>query len=109
MRCAIQKAEGVGSPVDRSGFKRKGAAMRNPARQRGTQRVAQIFAHVQIGDSRTATEPFQYAADGKIYSQGAHINRKGTGALKNVEDYVSANSMRTLDDGADIDDMGAAK
>ena len=66
LRSAVQIAEGVVARIDAAGFESKRAAVRDPSRERGTQFGPQIFAHVQVSDTRSATQPLEDSADRKI-------------------------------------------
>src|SRR5258708_824558 len=109
VRGAIQKTEGVVTAIDGAGFKGEGATMGDPAGQCRAQSAAQVLANVKIGDARAAAEPFEYATHGEIHAKGTHIDRKHAGTLKNIEDHASADFMGAFDDGAGVDDIGAAK
>src|SRR5271163_3617691 len=109
MRRAIEKAEGVFAPINRPGFEREWALVGQPASQRRAQGAAQVFAHVEISYAGAAAEPFEYSAYGEIDAELAHVNGDGAGTLKNVENHTRANFMGTLDDGAGVDDVGAAE
>src|SRR5260370_27647581 len=75
VRSAVQIAEGVLARIDGAGFESKGAAVRDPACERGAQLGAQIFAYVQVGATRAATEPFEDSSYRKINTQAAHVER----------------------------------
>src|SRR5438270_12556261 len=83
--------------------------MRNPSRKRWSQFAAQIFPHIQIANARAAAKPLQHSAHGKICIQSAHIYRNRAGGLKNVKNYVRADSMRALDDRLRVYDVRATE
>src|SRR5260370_34443497 len=87
---AIQIAEGVVARIDGAGFKIKGTAARDPDCKRGAQLPAQVFADVQIGDTRPATEPLQESAYHQINHQAAHLERDRAGSLRYIYNHVRA-------------------
>src|ERR1700674_884139 len=106
---AIQIAKRIFARFNGSSFKCERALVRHPAREGGTQRGAQIFTDIQIGNSRAATEPFQNAANCEIDTQISHVQRNRSGGLKGVEDDVGAGAVRALDDRTRINNKRAAE
>src|SRR5438105_2123818 len=109
VRRAVQIAVGIFARVDGAGLKGKRAAMGDPAGERGLQFGAQVLADVEISDSGAAAEPLEHAADREIGAEGANIDGNGPGGLESVENDVRANAVGACDDGARVDDEGAAK
>src|SRR6266403_863930 len=108
VRRAVQIAKGVFARVYRPGFECKWPLVRDPSGQRGPQFRAQIFADVEVGNARPATEPLQNSAHRKISTQASDVERNGSGRLKRIEDDVGADAVGPLDDRARINDKRAA-
>src|SRR6266568_1771232 len=109
VRGAIEITEGIIAAINRAGFEIERALMREPPRKRGLAFGAQVGADVKIADPRSAAEPLENSADGEIAAEHAHINGDGAGGLKEIEDDVGADAVSAFDDGAGIDDGGAAE
>src|SRR6266853_3036949 len=109
MRRAVEIAERIFARINRAAFESKWPAVCDPSGERWTQFSAQVFTHIQVSDTRAATEPFQYAADRKVSAQGPNIDRNCSRSLENIENHMSANAMRTLDNRLRVHNVGAAK
>src|SRR5258708_38575924 len=96
MRRAVEIAERIFARINRAGLESKWPAVCDPSGESWTQFSAQVFTHIQVTDTRATTEPFQYAANRKVSSQRTNINRNCSRGLENIENYMSANAMRTL-------------
>src|SRR6267143_1496055 len=109
VRSAIQIAEGVVTRINGSGFKRKWTAVRDPTGERGAQLGAQIFADVEVGNARAATEPLEDSTHRKINTQAVHVERNRSRSLKNIENYVRPGTVSPFNNGTRVNDAGTAK
>src|SRR5712692_8818096 len=106
---AVQIAEGVVARIDSAGLECKWTTVRDPPRKRGAQLGAQVFAHVQVGDPRSATEPLEDSAYRKINTQAAHVERNRSRGLKNIENHVRSDAVSPFNNGARVNDAGTAE
>src|SRR5207302_5213116 len=109
VRSAVQIAEGVVARIDGAGFESKWAAVRHPPRQRGAQLGAQIFADVQVRDTRSPTKPFEDSAHRKINTHAAHVDGDRSRGLKNIENHVRAHAVSPLNNGTRVYYRGTAE
>src|ERR1700682_1459970 len=109
MRRAVEVAERILTRIDRAGFEAEWTPMRNPSCERGTQLGAQIFAHIEITHARAAAQPLEYAADREVGAQCPNVDRNRAGSLEDIEDYMSADAVRALDNRPRVDDVGTAE
>src|SRR5215472_4999249 len=109
VRRAVEIAIRILARIDRAGLEGKRAAVRDPAGKRRLQFGPQIFAHVEVSDSRAAAEPFEHAANSEVGVEGTHIHWDGSRSLECVENDVSTDAMGAFDDGFRIDDERTAK
>src|SRR3954462_7698809 len=80
-----------------------------PSCQSRLQFLAEIRAHVEVGDSGAATEPLQHSSAGKICIESLNVNRHSSQRLKCVEHHVGADLVRFLNDCLGVVDVGTAK
>ena len=73
-----------------------------PADERRLEPLGEIGTDVEPRGAGTATEPFDAPADGEVDVQRGHIQRNGADGLVRVEDHVSADLVRALDDRLDV-------
>ncbi len=109
MRRAVEVAERIFTRIDGAGLEAEWAAMRDPSRERGTQLGAQIFAHIEIADARSAAQPFQHAADSEVGAQRANVDWNRACSLEDIEDHMGAHAVCTLDNRARVDNVGTTK
>src|SRR5215472_5786944 len=109
VRRAVEVAERVFARIDGARLKRKRAAMRHPAGERWFQLSAQIFTDIEVCDAGSTAQPLEHATDREISAEAAHVHRNCACGLEGVEDNVCAYAVRALDDGARVDNVGAAK
>src|SRR5215469_4971808 len=109
VRSAVQKTIGVFTRLERGGFEIEGALVGEPAGNFRRELGAQVGPNVRICDARAAAEPFENASNGEIDFEFAHVERNGSGGLKTIENEVSADFVRAVDDGLCVDDGGAAE
>ncbi len=69
----------------------------------------QVGTNVEIGRSRSATEPFQDTAAGKICVQRRNVHGNGAQRLKSVEQDHGADLVGAVDDRLGVIDVGAAE
>src|SRR6267378_2074571 len=89
---AVQIAEGVVARIDGAGFESEWTAVRDPPRERGAQLGSQVFADVQIGDTRPA-----------------HVDGDCSRSLKNIKNHVRADAVCPFNNGARVNDAGTAE
>src|SRR5260370_245654 len=87
---AVQIAEGVVARIDGAGLGPRCRSLRDPPRKPGAQLGAQIFADIQVGDPRSATDPLEDSAYPKINSQAAHVQRNRSPRLTNIKHHIPA-------------------
>src|SRR5260370_26068926 len=104
VRSLARKGARGGSGVDRAGLECKWTTVRDPPRKRGAQLGAQIFADVQVGDPRSATEPLEDSAYRKINTQAAHVERNRSRGLKDIKNHMRADAVSPLNNAARVND-----
>src|SRR5712692_1316013 len=105
----VQIAERIIPGIDGARFECKRSAVRAPPRDRGAQLRAQIFADIQVADTRSAAEPLEDSAHRKINPQAAHVERDRSRSLENIENHVRADAVSPLNNGTRIHDAGTAE
>src|SRR5467141_1214655 len=106
---AVQIAEGVIARIDGAGFESEWTAVRDPPRERGAQLGSQVFADVQVGDTRSATEPLEDSPHRKINTQAAHVDGDCSRSLKNIKNHMRADAVCPFNNGARVNDAGTAE
>src|ERR1700730_14265760 len=95
--------------ADGSGCELKRIFVLEPSGELRLQFFAKVGADVEIRHAGTAAEPLENASAGEIGVERLDVDGDGTERLKSVEDDVSANFVRFVDDGLGIVDIRAAK
>src|SRR5256885_1656512 len=68
--------------------------MGKPAGKPWLKLLAQVRTHIQIRSARSAAQPLQHAANGKIDVQRLHIDGNIAERLKTIQPHVRSHTMR---------------
>src|ERR1700677_1084874 len=106
---SIHEAERGLSVAGGAGGEGERIFMGEPPGKLRLQFLAKVRPNIKVSDTRAPAEPLEHASAGEVSVERLDIDRNGSERLKRIEDDMSSNFVRLLDDGFGIVDVGAAK
>ena len=109
VRGSIHESKGLLGIANGASGEGKRIFVGKPSSKLRLQFLAQIGPDVEVRNPRPSTEPLEHASAGEVGVERLDVHRHGAQRLESVEDDVSANFVRFVDDGFGVVDVGAAK
>src|SRR5208282_1233218 len=109
VRGSVHETEGRVGVADGAGGEGKRIFVGKPSGKLRLQFPAEVGADVEVGNPRTAAQPFEHASAGEVGVERPDVDRDRAEGLKRVEHDVGSNFVRFVDDGFGVVDVGAAK